>query len=325
MRGYVRFKQVAFCACIASAWTAPAHANWSEAAPLIDGTCSSGASNGEGIIASAVMDRDESVDVVIGLRGQRGAMFVVNFSNGADKVFQARDNSSISFELTDEALTAFRDSSTFQLYKGGTGFIGSPFSLRGSSDALDTLISCVRSLRQREEIAAAGEAGAVTEAFSIAGIELGMNANQVKDALSTNGFAENWTNDSDTFRTQDASGRRITVHLRNGSTSGGVERFFMNVSGADTDVANIPIEFARRYGAPSAIDSFSGHKIWYRTDTGQVLRNAQASFLSCPGNATSRLVLRATKAGKRYISGSGGSVAATNDAYEIAVDNCRGI
>lgn len=319
----MRFKQVAIWSCIILGWTAPAYANWSEVDPLVGGTCSSHAANDEGIIASVVMDQDESADLVFGLRGQRGSMFVVNFSNGTDKAFEARDNSTVSLDLSEEVIAAFRESSAFQLYKGGTGFLGSPFSLRGSSQAFDSLLSCVKSVRRGKEVAAAGELGAVREPFSVAGIELGMNATEVQAVLAANGFAVKQPDVLNTFRTQDASGRRMTIHLEKGSAPGGAVRFFMNVPGADTDVSNIPTDLEARYGAPSAIHGSTGHKIWYRTEAGQVLRHAQASFLSCPGSASSRLVLRAQKAGTNYLSGSGRSVAATNNKYEIAVDNCR--
>lgn len=152
------YRAIVLFACIAALFTTPALASWREASPLVDGACSTGSVNADGIIVSLVMDRDTSADLVIALTGQRGEMFVVNFSSGEDKVFRAQYDHSISFDLTDELISAFRESNSFRLYKSGSGFIGSAFSLSGSSRALDTLYACVGSVQASEEAADASQA-----------------------------------------------------------------------------------------------------------------------------------------------------------------------
>ena len=92
------------------------------------------------------MDKDETLEISISLHGYRGSYFVVNFSNGEDVVFQATDNRMVSFPISGASIIAFRESDSFRLYEEHSGFIGSPFSLKGSSRTLDDLLLCVRSL-----------------------------------------------------------------------------------------------------------------------------------------------------------------------------------
>lgn len=299
----------------------PAKAQWTTANPLIDGACSTGAANAEGVVASAVMDRDESVSLVIGITGKRASMFVVNFSDGTDQVFQARSNDNIAFNLTGDALQAFRNSNNFRLYEHNRGFIASPFTLAGSSGALDTLYQCVRQARREQTAADAGSLTGLIPDFELFGVKIGMSQSEVVGSLETANFQ--WRERTSAINANGPNGEDLTIYFRNGSSGPEVKRFFVVVSSARTNVTGITTMIEDSYGPHSTTHSFAGHRIWYRTSDGHLLSGLREQY-PCPNSAQSRLVLRETRVGNRYLSGAGGSVTAPADKYEVAVDDCTG-
>lgn len=196
-------------------------------------------------------------------------------------------------------------------------------TLKGSSRALDTLISCARSTKQQAANAAAGETGKAIEPFSTIGITLGMNPDQVKTALQANGYLDQARTSGNTIYTEDSAGRKLTVSFSKGPSSSIVSRFYTNVSSADVDVSNVTADILTRYGPPSATSDGGDHKLWYRTASGQLLRSAALSYTTCPGEAASRLILRETKAGSKYFGGAGSFNEAKETKYEVAIDNCQ--
>ena len=250
-------------------------------------------------------------------------MFVVNFSDGTDEVFQASSNDNLSFALTPETLAAFRDSGSFRLYESNRGFFVLPFSLSGSSRALDSLYDCVSKIRIKEEETDAGQIGKPIPPLSVFGVEIGMIQPEVVGSLERAKFETRWSDRVSTLDAEGPNGENVTVYFRQRAQTLTVKSFFAVVSGADTDVSQIPTEIQNKYGQHSAVHSFSGHKIWYRTSAGESLKGVREQY-PCPSAAETRLVLRETKAGKDYMSGAGGSIKAANNKYEIAIDDCSG-
>lgn len=270
----------------------PSHAAWSSASHLIDGMCSSFSKGRNGILASILVDRDMSASLVLDIPGQKGSYFVLNFSDGTDQVFVVRDNSHIALKMSDELLFAFRMSSGFKLFKSGSGFIGGDFSLAGSSEAVSSAIDCVAEQRAKRESSAAGKLGNAIPIFSLAGVQLDMSPNQVEASLAVSEFKPNRDSSSGIVRGTGVKGERFTTYFSGAESDEKVNRFFILATSMISDEAFSLPGVIRTYGEPSAMDNGNGSLIWYRTDSGHVLQGASPSYLTCPGSATSRLVLR---------------------------------
>ncbi len=299
---------------------APVSAQWPPASPLIDGACSTGVSNAGHVIATAIMDSDKSVALLIAIGGKREKTFALYFSDGTTQVLAYnRSDQRVDFDLSEEALNAFRASDSFRLYEHNRGWITAPLSLSGSSQALDSLYECVEAIAREEADTVASQIGDTIPPFSLHGIESGMLKSEAIRILED----ANFTVSDRTFQIESLGpeGERLVVNFEYSSEESIVDDFFVVMPGSGTTMDESLRELERKYGDHSAVHALVGYKIWYRTQEGQILRELGQQSL-CPDFAGSRLSLQPSGQGTANSNHATTATAESIIRYEIAVNDC---